>query len=241
MKTIEKRTPNLKVIFSKENLGYDKGINFAYSYLLDNQPSVDYIFLLNPDAIVEKNIIYNLYKILTDNPNAAAISPNIFDSTHTLQYAGWKVDWNKCTIDHNQKTDSVFTTDVFHGCAVLIDAQKFSEVGMFSDTIFMYYDEAFLSMKFTQHSYEILCANDYKVLHRSSYSLGKTSYLKSYYHTRNHLFFFNKYNTNPNIFCKYRYIIRNIFSSIRHLLFKNFLGMLGGTYDYWRGKSGKIQ
>lgn len=241
LSNLQAKNKNIDLITSKDNLGFEGGVNFAYTYLQRKRGStLKYIFLLNPDAIIQKNMISNLYHILLKNKNVAAISPKIFDARKQLQYAGWTINWKNCSIQIDKKETDIFKTDVFHGCAVLIDAKKFMEVGMFDDKIFMYYDEAFLSMKFQKHSYDILCAPQYEVIHQSSFSLGAASMLKSYYHTRNHLYFFKTYSLNSNPLCKYSFILKNILSSLKHFRYHNFVGILRGIYDFKRHKLGKI-
>lgn len=235
----------IKIISSKENLGYSNGLNYTYMYLKKKNLLSDYIFLLNPDAVIQQNMIFNLYSILNKNPDVAAISPRIINNDGYDEFNGLYINWNKCIIRPNSdiaksSTINAKFVDVFHGCAVLLDAKKFYEVGLFNKDIFMYYDETFLSMEFSKLSYKILYSDVNIVKHLGSHSAGKYSYLKSYYHTRNHLLFFAKYSEKSNKFCKYKDIIMTMLSSIKHLHFKNLFGALKGVFDFWIGKSGKI-
>lgn len=199
---------------------------------------------MNPDATIENDTIYKLYKIIKNKKDIAAISPHIVNLKGETQYSGSKINWKNCIILNEKEKEKhleYLTTDVFHGCACLFDANKFFEAGMFDVKTFMYYDEAFLSMEFSKLYYKILYSPDNLVHHQNSLSIGNFSFLKSYYHTRNHLMFFKKYSKDKNIFCKYYSIIKNLGSLIKHFRLYAIFGMIKGIFDFWIHKSGKLR
>ena len=73
---LEKKFSNVEVIISKENLGYAKGNNLGISKV-----STQYAFILNPDAILDDNCLYELYKAHVDLKGEFSIlAPNFFDN-----------------------------------------------------------------------------------------------------------------------------------------------------------------
>ena len=67
---IEKKFRNTKVIIPKENLGYAKAFNLA----LKNCKN-DIILTLTPDVLINKNLILNIEKFLTNFKNFTLIAP----------------------------------------------------------------------------------------------------------------------------------------------------------------------
>ena len=55
---------NVKVITQKKNLGYGRAINFAFEKIKSK-----YFFVLNPDLVISEKSIYDLYVLITKNPD----------------------------------------------------------------------------------------------------------------------------------------------------------------------------
>ena len=56
-KFLENKFSNVEVIITKQNLGYGKGNNFGISKV-----KTQYAFILNPDAVLEKNCLNEFLK-----------------------------------------------------------------------------------------------------------------------------------------------------------------------------------
>lgn len=72
-KIVLEKFPEVKLIESKENLGFGKANNLGIKMALDLE--CDYFFLLNQDAFVESNTISNLVSASKNNPDYGIISP----------------------------------------------------------------------------------------------------------------------------------------------------------------------
>jgi len=68
--------PKVKLIISKENLGFSGGNNLGIKYALKQNP--DYILLLNNDTAVDKNFLTELTKVAEKNSNAGVLMPKIY-------------------------------------------------------------------------------------------------------------------------------------------------------------------
>lgn len=235
------KSNNLDVITSNKNLGFAGGINYGYDYLKSKFNDVDYIFLLNPDAMATKNVIVNLLETLNSNKTYAAISPRIFDNKSKEDwFTGTMIDFENCKIINNPKLDKNMNSiiDVFNGCAVLFDAKKFEAAGKFDEETFLYYDEANLSMNLLRYGYKCVYVPSLEVYHDVSSSTGKYSFLKSYYMMRNHIYFFRKFKTNYGL-CVYKVPIRNLLSALKHFRFKSVRGIIKAIIDSFKNKKGK--
>jgi len=235
------KTNKVEIITPKENLGFAGGVNFGFEYLESKFDDIDYIFLLNPDATVERNSISKLINTINQYHDVAAVSPRILNDQGENWFTGTIIDWENCKIINNpnfNKTENPIEIDVFNGCSVLLDAKKFKESGMFNIDTFLYYDEAFLSKEFLKRGYKILYNSNIINHHNVSYSTGYNSPLKHYYMSRNHLYFFNNYKNN-NRLCKYKVPIKNTLWYLKNFKFEGFIAGINAIKDFLINKKGK--
>ena len=218
----------VEIIRSEKNLGFPGGCNKVFKYIQQTYNDNKYMFLLNPDAVSTENLIGNLLNILLLNNNVAAISPRIKTMDNVNWFTGTAIDWKHCAIQNNPKimnSTKIRKIDVFNGCAVLLDSKKFDKVSMFDDELFLYYDEAFLSMKFLSKGYKILYEPNLEAFHHVSYGVANT--IKNYYITRNHIYFFKKYKgESSSIFCPYKIPLIKVKHYIKYFSLKNIYFIL---------------
>jgi GT2 family glycosyltransferase len=237
------RDPRVHILTSEENLGFTGGINYALRYILKNQQGLKYFFLLNPDAFSSFNLVSNLLHILKENENAACISPKIIDINGKPGYSGGHIEYNKgnvsATIDiQTEKAQPFYEIDAFSGCAALFDLDKVLEVGMFNEDLFMYYDEADISIKLKKSGYKILYTPYSFVHHDTSYTTRNISHLKTYYMTRNKFIVFSESMTIGN---KCYFLLHELAFHLKNRRVKNAVYHLKGFYDYVVGKKGACQ
>ncbi|HIP11474.1 MAG TPA: glycosyltransferase family 2 protein [Arcobacter sp.] len=232
----------VEIIRSEENLGFAGGCNYAYRYIHNKYLDVNYIFLFNPDAEATENLIGHLFNVMLTDSNMAAISPHIVTMNNDDWFIGTMIDWKNCKIINNpevKNSNQLRTIDIFNGCAVLMDARKFSEVGMFDDELFLYYDEAFLSMRFMKKGYSIYYMPTVKAYHHVSYSVGENSPFKTYYMTRNHIYFFVKYLKKSSSFlCPHKVPFIKSLYFMKRLDFLNLHANLIALYHTFIQKKG---
>jgi len=233
---------DVEVIRNETNLGYSAGANYIIKHIEKKYDDMEYFFFFNPDAVATKNMLHVLYKTLSDYPTAAAVSPLIHDMEDNIYFNGMEITWNKCkirnTASHIEKPDEVREIVSFHGCAVLIDANRFFEVGMFDEDLFIYYDEPFISMEFLNKGYVCLYEPATMAYHHGSYSTGSNSPFTNHLITRNHIMFFTKYGKSKNILCPYRVPVRQMAYYLKRFDFKNVKAIFIGIVDAIIGKTG---
>src|SRR5690606_34731910 len=73
------------------------------------------------------------------------LSPVIFsENKRDIWFSGGKVSWLKMRSKHEQgiKKKDVYETEYVTGCAMLIKARVFKEVGLFDEDFFLYWEDA---------------------------------------------------------------------------------------------------
>jgi GT2 family glycosyltransferase len=225
---------------SEQNLGFAGGVNFALNYMADLFPSVNYFFLLNPDALCSPNAIYCLLNILKTQSNAACVSPQIINEDGTPGYSGGMINYKKgevtiTTYANASDAGAVYEVDVFTGCAALLDFKKAKEVGFFNESLFMYFDEAEMSLKLRKLGYKILYTPMHKVFHDHSYTTRNTSYVKTYYMSRNR---FKVFHAEMPFWHKLYFCVHEFAYHLKHKRTKNAFYHLKGIYHYYTMKMG---
>lgn len=143
---IRKEYPSVKLVESKENLGFGGANNLGLEMALNN--GSNFFFLLNQDAWIETDTVKRLVEQLQKNPEYGLMSP-----LH-LSGDGSKLDWHfissasfsKCpglTSDFvlGFDTDKVYETQNVCAAAWLLSKECLKSVGGFNPSFFHYAED----------------------------------------------------------------------------------------------------
>jgi hypothetical protein len=153
---VETRFPWVKLIQSKENLGFSRGNNVAI-----RQCRGRYIALVNPDVIVFPGCLDALADFLDENPKVGNVGPRVFDPDMTQQSTCRRFPtlWNNfCSATRLESIfkgrpffagehmfyfphDRTIAVDVIVGCFSMIRSETFENVGLLDEGLFMYGDD----------------------------------------------------------------------------------------------------
>jgi GT2 family glycosyltransferase len=189
--------PEVKLIVSRENLGFAGGNNLGIRACQG-----DYILFLNNDTEVEPGFIEPLIAVFESHADAGIASPKILyhNSGETIQYAGsTRIDpytgrskrigyMERDTGQHNLLRQ----TDLAHGAAMMVPRRVIESVGMMPEFFFLYYEEVDWCESIKKAGYKIYFVPDSRVYHKESMSVGKGSTLKTYYMTRNRVLYMRR-------------------------------------------------
>jgi GT2 family glycosyltransferase len=222
-----------KLFRSEQNLGFTGGINFLISRVEEDPAVFRYVFLLNPDASLGPDVISGLLACMNNKPDVAAVSPLIFNTDGSPWYTGGVLNFKRGSVEsaglRDEENDTTcIEVDVFSGCAVLFDVEKLIHSGMFNEKLFMYYDEAELSIRLKKSGYKVLYCPFIKIFHDVSFTTRKISHRKTYYMTRNKFLVFSK--TMP-VSYKIYFLLHELGYHLKYFRPKNALFHLKGFVD----------
>ena len=129
---LESKYKNLKCILSKSNLGMGTGNNIGIK-----ETKTDYVLILNPDVILEKNSLEELFlnsSKLSDFTILAPIEKNfanygMFDKKNIS---------SRIINQEGEEKNCPFKVDFVDGFAMLLNKKKFKEEIYFDENFFMY-------------------------------------------------------------------------------------------------------
>jgi hypothetical protein len=216
---IEQRYPQIKVIRSKENLGFAGGNNLGIQAAQGK-----YLFFLNNDTLlrskkedVRGKMFQPLINRLESSPKIGMVSPKIkfsWGDTH-IQYAGYtplsKITMRNRSIGFgeadNGQYDTPHSTPYAHGAAMMVKREVIDKAGLMPECYFLYYEELDWSMMIRRAGYDIWYEPACTVFHKESQTTGQNSPLRTYYITRNRLMFVKRNNPNVTRYLSYLYLI----------------------------------
>ena len=188
-RTIEKIRadfPWVKLIESKENLGFTGGVNTGYSFARGK-----YIALLNPDTRVDSKWLENLVSTINSNEEIGICASLMLNwGTDVIDTAG-----DGCTragkgfkLGHNQSKElHQISREVFAACggAVLYRRKMLDEIGFFDQDFFLLHEDTDISFRAQLAGWKCRYVHDAVVEHRVSASIGNKTPLAVYHSVKN--------------------------------------------------------
>ncbi len=240
--------PEIHFIKSHKNLGFTGGNNLGVekAYELD----VKYVFFLNNDTIISKNILTDLASFMEKNPEYGLIGPltYYYNDKNTIAFAGGHIDRNTglITFYHKGKnrtelSEVFFPCSFIEGAALFVRTDLFKKIGGFNDDYFLTSEESELCIKIKDLGYKLGVLNSCSIWHKVSKSMISHSELATYFIFRNKLHFVknNKKNfTCLNFIQILTYYITCFLSFLKKKNWGAVRGIFWGTIDFFLGKKG---
>jgi GT2 family glycosyltransferase len=248
LQLVKKNTSDrqITIIEQKTNLGYAGGNNLGIDIALKNNP--DYVIIVNPDAVFNKNTLALLIDQAILNSNQGIFGPEIYqdDSGQKIWSLGGELDKNRWTggmIGYGRKAKNsslrskdAIQVDFISGTCMLIPINLLQQGMRFNEKYFLYYEDTEFCLKAQKMGYFSYVVPA-KISHsESSDSPGFKKY-KEYYLARNHLLFLEN---NAPFRVKLRECIRLPKTIYEHYSHKEYFA-LKGIKDYFLRKFGPIE
>jgi len=199
--------PYSDYIFTKSNVGYGAGHNFAiqkYLYLSK------YHIVLNPDITIPPNTINQLFNFMEMNPDIGLVMPQVRYPNGSNQYLckllpdPLDLIWRRfCPVKSlTEKRNKIYELQFtgynkimeipyLSGCFMFIRNKVLQHVGLFDENIFMYLEDVDLSRRIGKF-YKTVFFPDAFVVHR--YEKGSYKNIRLLlYHIQSACYYFSKW------------------------------------------------
>lgn len=174
---------------SGRNGGYGYGNNFgvkyAYKYL-----NASYVVIMNPDVMFDNSLLVALYKCMKKR-NAAVVAGTQIVNGKKVGNSAWMIptpyQWvikevrgrPKKFINHIYYPRKFFNKPVsevecVNGAMLMVDAEKFLEIGGYDENMFLFGEESTLGAKLKQKGYKSYLLNNKYYHHMHSASINKS-------------------------------------------------------------------
>jgi N-acetylglucosaminyl-diphospho-decaprenol L-rhamnosyltransferase len=162
------RFPELRITLSTRNVGFGGGCNVGIETALEE--GIDYVLLLNPDAVVAPDAIDRLVDFMEAHPRAGVVGAKTLsmepmpDGSPRRLYAGSF----RGRLPLRQRVPGIERTDIddpagpievdyIWGHGMLLRADALRQVGGFDPDFFMYYEDLDLCLRFAEGGFGVWC------------------------------------------------------------------------------------
>lgn len=182
----------VSTIKAGRNLGYGAGANLGIRWALSR--GADYVWVLNNDTVIPPEAIGRLVEAMEADPRIGIASPQITapegpEAPGGIWFAGGVVDLSRGETRHlvsplpsgSGSVETAFLT----GCALMIRAQVLTEVGLFWEKLFLYWEDTDLDLRAQRHGWTTCVVAD-AWIHHAIHGAAPGGVV-AYYHFRNAL------------------------------------------------------
>jgi len=179
---IEEEFTEVKLIKLPHNIGIaarNRGIEISRG---------EFIVLMDDDAVLEKDWIENALKHFYKEPSLCILASKVLNYD-SREIWGWVYEE-----DVNIFADKQFEVFGFVACAAAIRKSALDKAGLFSEELFIYWDEDDLSIRIIDSGYKIWYCPDLIAYHKipSSQNAWRNK-RRAYYQSRNAIWYYWKY------------------------------------------------
>lgn len=179
------------VLAQKKNLGFAGGVNAGIRYAL--QFDIEYVALLNNDAVVDKEWLAELVKTMSANPEAGIVTSKItssdrshLDSTGDI-YTTWGLPYPRGRKETNLHAyDDMMTIFGASGGASLYRTTALKQIGLFDEDFFAYYEDVDLSFRAQLAGWKVRFAPNALAYHQISATSSKLKGFTTYQTIKNY-------------------------------------------------------
>lgn len=158
------------------NLGYDGGVNIGLTYGIDHQ--AEWMVILNDDIDVSRLDIRKTVKDLTQlSPGIAGPKIGLLDSVRFS------------TVFTKKNADIRDPYSYISGAFLAIHRSVIKRIGTMYEPYFIYFEDCDYSISAKKAGFPLYELQLSTFYHHESQSMRQQSFLKEYYHARNHLLF----------------------------------------------------
>lgn len=205
-----------KLIENKDNRGF-AGANNQAIKIAEGEA----ILLLNPDTIVNGNVINEVYKCLMKEERLGVAGCKVLNPDGTLQLACRRMaprpkdaffkllgisklfKRNKNLTRYNLthvSEDEFLEVDSVSGCFLMIKKEVINKIGLLDETFFMYGEEMDWCMRAKKAGYIVKYCPVGTIIHYKGESSKQLGTKATYEFYRAMIIFYNKYNKEDNFF-----------------------------------------
>jgi len=232
--------PAVDLHYSNINLGFTGGMNYLFQKLVESGSVPKYLLLLNNDALIEKNTLYELSVVMDQDETIAIATPTVvsFEDNSKILEAGirfypWLMQHfpvnsgRRFEVSGNEA--ATIRTTVANGTCMMVQAEVFSNLGGFDNSFFAYFEDWDLCLRALAQGYSVVHVHNAVVAHKGSATTGKNTVLYQFLICRNRYLIAKKHLPIPVFFLLFipYYMIRVITKSVLLLVDGNLAGLKG--------------
>ncbi|MES2582829.1 MAG: glycosyltransferase family 2 protein [Pseudomonadota bacterium] len=191
--------PRVELLQTGANLGFGGGCNVGIRHAL--AAGAEYVWLINSDATVDTGALSALVRVAEQNSSLGAVGSVLFDADAVTQVQLWGGGHVGLWLGRSMHClGPGATLDFVSGASMLLRRAALEQVGLFDDArFFMYWEDTDLGFRLRKAGWTLAVADDSKIWHQQSASLGLGNPLLDEYATRSCVRFLRRHAPIPFI------------------------------------------
>lgn len=195
---IRNAMPSVELVQSGANLGFGGGCNVGIRLALER--GADYVWLINSDATADPRALSALVRVAESDASLSSVGSVLYEASQPDQIQLWGGGRVALWMGQCLNRRVAGSLDFICGASLLLRCAALREVGLFDEkTFFMYWEDADLSFRLYKAGWRLAVADDSRVWHKLSASLGRNHPLLDQYFTRSAVRFLRRYAPVPII------------------------------------------
>jgi len=190
---VREQFPQVDLVELDGNLGFAGGNNAGLEHIRRRYPATAYLALLNPDTIVRSGWLGELVAYLRLHDDTAAVQAKLLMHPQSDRFnsAGNRCHFlgfgfvTACGQEDSGQYDEPRAVDFASGAAMLVDARRLAEVGLFDERMFLYLEDTDLAWKLRIQGWAVAYAPSSVVYHKYAFDKNYRFY---FYFERNRLY-----------------------------------------------------
>ena len=227
--------PRLTFIQHSFNAGFAGGNNIALRLL---QTEEAYIWLVNPDIVIQENTLEELVKFaVLQSPDAiiGGVIQSRSGNRDVIVYGGAKVNFLAATVTPVKKPGFVGRLDYVSGGCLFTHSSNLKRLGLLPEEYFLYWEETDWCYRAKQKGQALHVCPKAVCYDKGSTSIGK-NFIADYYYARNGLLFISKFRRKNIPFVVFFLGIR-LFKRLITGRWERAKGIYRGTLDFFKMQS----
>ena len=214
LEMLSSRFPQVKVIANKQNVGFAKANNQALRIAKG-----EYLLLLNPDTLVEKDTFVRCVDFMSTHPDCGALGVKMVDGKGrylkeskrgfpTPEASFYKISGLIKLFPHSKRIAAYYmghlpddennAVEVLAGAFIMTTRLALDKVGLLDESYFMYGEDIDFSWRFIEAGYHNYYLADTRIIHYKGESTkkGSLNYVYTFYNAM--AIFSKKYFSSKN-------------------------------------------
>jgi GT2 family glycosyltransferase len=167
---VEENFPQVKIVNNSKNLGYGGGNNVGFNHALG-----EYIAVLNPDTVVEKDWLVELVSALQRRHEAKMVTSKVllYNDPERINGCGNDIHisglvFSRGLFERKDRYTQEEYVAASSGCSFLVPRALIDEIGFFDTTFSCHwlYEDTDLAIRVQLNGYKCLCVPSSKVFHK---------------------------------------------------------------------------
>lgn len=184
--------PDVELLQSGSNLGFGGGCNVGIKRALAE--GADYVWLINSDSTADAHALSALVDVAEKNLALGSVGSVLYEVDAPKQIQLWGGGRVRLCCGQSRHQTAPGPLDFISGASLLLRRAALEAVGCFDQaTFFMYWEDTDLGFRLRKGGWQLAVAENSRVWHKQSASLGKGNPLLDEYFTRSGVRFLRRY------------------------------------------------